>query len=219
MTLRCNMDFFRYPFDRQTCYFRVGSSWSNSSVIKFSTELNPMNAAHNDAGFQVSFSSLPDNLTTETFDGHEYSVAGCTIDLKRGYSSFLLKWYVPTLTLVAISGISFFIPAEIVAGRMALLITIFLMLVNVSNASDSTLASSIGLTGLDLWLRACMAFVAAAIGEYFFLLFVKFRLKKEEDEGKEKINAYCSRVDRFAGFAYAFLMLVFNVCYWAHYLS
>jgi len=114
-----------------------------------------------DTGFQVVYQDAPKEMTTLAFDGEDYSLAGWGMSIRRDYSPYLLKWYMPTLMLVAISGISFFIPAEIVAGRMALLITIFLMLVNVSNAADSNLSTSVGLTGLDIWLRACMAFVAA----------------------------------------------------------
>ena len=61
------------------------------------------------------------------------SVSGLTIELKRSPDPFLTNTYFPTGLLTMISFIGFVIPVDIVPGRMALLVTIFLMLVNMSS--------------------------------------------------------------------------------------
>ena len=98
--------------------------------------------------------------------------------------------YLPTGTLVLISWISFFVPAELVPGRMALLVTIFLMLVNISNSARSNAPKvnklyrntglrakcfqAVNLTALDVWLLGSMCFVAMALMEYAVLLSLRF---------------------------------------------
>jgi hypothetical protein len=64
--------------------------------------------------------------------GEIYSVTGFHIKFSRKIESFLVNVYLPTGLLVVISSISFLIPVDLVPGRMALVITILLMLINVS---------------------------------------------------------------------------------------
>jgi hypothetical protein len=52
---------------------------------------------------------------------------------------YAVSIYVPTTAMVLVSFISFIVPVEMVPGRMALLVTIFLMLVNIGNSARSRL--------------------------------------------------------------------------------
>lgn len=60
-------------------------------------------------------------------------VTGFAISLTRYPYPFFFDTYLPTELLTLISFIGFVIPVEIVPGRTALLVTIFLMLINISN--------------------------------------------------------------------------------------
>jgi hypothetical protein len=73
-------------------------------------------------------------------DGHQhfsdeiYSVTGFQIKFTRKIESFIVNDYLPTGLLVIISFISFLIPVDRIPGRMALLITIQLMLISASSS-------------------------------------------------------------------------------------
>ena len=67
-----------------------------------------------------------------------FALTGFRIDFKRSRGPFLINVYLPTGILTFISFIGFLIPVDIVPGRMALLVTIFLMLVNVSAQERKT---------------------------------------------------------------------------------
>jgi hypothetical protein len=69
------------------------------------------------------------------------------IHLERRFGSFFSSVYLPTMMLVLISFIGFFIPVQMVPGRMALLVTIFLMLVNISNSLKARGPN----VGLNIW--------------------------------------------------------------------
>ena len=62
----------------------------------------------------------------------EYSHTGFAVTLKRVPKSYFMNTYVPSGLLALIAAIGFVIPVDMVPGRMALLVTIFLMLVNIS---------------------------------------------------------------------------------------
>ena len=86
--------------------------------------------------FDLSFQPFdkdfrPFNHDDETFDKY-FSSAGFTLSLSRVPTPFIINTFLPTGLLTLISFIGFVIPVEMVPGRMALLVTIFLMLVNIS---------------------------------------------------------------------------------------
>ena len=60
-----------------------------------------------------------------------YSVQGFEVKMERKLLPSLTKFYIPTQLLVALSWLAFFVPPEVISGRMVLLITILLMLVNI----------------------------------------------------------------------------------------
>ncbi len=59
---------------------------------------------------------------------------GFRIVFERPMNQFFINLYIPTGTMVVISFVSFIIPVETVPGRMTLLVTTFLMLVNIGNS-------------------------------------------------------------------------------------
>ena len=61
-----------------------------------------------------------------------HSLAGVIVSLTRVPYPFFINTYLPTTILTLISFIGFVIPVDKVPGRTALLVTVFLMLVNIS---------------------------------------------------------------------------------------
>ena len=71
----------------------------------------------------------------ETPSGTKYSMVGFKVFLQRYYQKYLINYYLPSLIFVMVSWVSFLIPSEIVPGRMALLITLLLVLINMFSAA------------------------------------------------------------------------------------
>ena len=67
---------------------------------------------------------------------------------------------------------SFIIDPAIVPARMSLLVTLFLVLINIFNSmkSDSPQAES-GFTAVSAWLFSCIMFVFGALVGYTIMLF------------------------------------------------
>ena len=62
-----------------------------------------------------------------------FSVAGFQLVLARKVSFYIITFYLPSGLFVVISWISFLVNPECIPGRMSLLITIFLVLINIFN--------------------------------------------------------------------------------------
>ena len=66
---------------------------------------------------------------------------------------------------VIVSWISFLIPMDVIPGRMALLVTLFLVLVNIFNNVTTNTPKAEGLTAIEAWMLACILFVFGALIE------------------------------------------------------
>ena len=82
--------------------------------------------------FDIDVDKLIDSTYFDKNTNETYSQTGLILILERSPSKFLMNIYIPTALLTIASSIGFIIPVEMVPGRMALLVTIFLMLVNIS---------------------------------------------------------------------------------------
>jgi hypothetical protein len=79
--------------------------------------------------------------------------------------------------LLSFSRISFLVNPEVIPGRMTLLVTIFLVLINIFNTIQTNSPKAEGLTAIEAWVIACIIFVFGALGEYTVIL-LKIKLKK-----------------------------------------
>ena len=82
--------------------------------------------------FDIDISPLS-YTTYTTLKDEEFSMAGFIAAFKRSPSPYYTNVYLPSAALTITSFAGFLIPPEIVPGRMGLLVTIFLMLVNISS--------------------------------------------------------------------------------------
>ena len=65
---------------------------------------------------------------------------------------YLYIYYLPSGLFVVVSWASFLIPPEVVPGRMALLVTLFLVLINIFNNVTSITPNTEGMTALSSWM-------------------------------------------------------------------
>ena len=76
---------------------------------------------------------------------------------------------------VIVSWISFLIPMDVIPGRMGLLVTLFLVLVNIFNTVTTNTPKAEGLTAIEAWMLACILFVCGALFEWVSVLNMKIK--------------------------------------------
>ena len=83
--------------------------------------------------FDVTFADLSDKKFV-THSKEEFSLTGFIVRMKRSPTPYFTNVYLPTALLSITSYIGFFIPVDMEEGRrITLLVTVFLMLVNISS--------------------------------------------------------------------------------------
>ena len=90
---------------------------------------------------------------------------------RRFSHRYLYIYYLPSGLFVCVSWSSFLIPPEVVPGRMALLVTLFLVLINIFNTITNVSPNVEGMTAIASWMIACMFFVFGALLGYAGLLY------------------------------------------------
>ena len=79
--------------------------------------------------------------------------------------------FMPTTFMVCLSWASFLIPPNCFPGRMGLLVTIVLCIINVMTTMMQQSPESNGLNAMNCWFLICLILVALASFEYAILLF------------------------------------------------
>ena len=149
------MDFGLYPFDTNVSLYYSSArkehnfpgktkfityKWTKvyflSIFQKFFTEVN-VGRLGTDMNQDVKFDFFVEELTADEFyfleTNETFSRSGFTLIMERSPTPFFMNTYIPTALLTLSSFIGFLIPVDMVPGRMAVLVTTFLMLVNISN--------------------------------------------------------------------------------------
>ena len=109
--------------DSQNCSVRIGSGSDASLFVLDKTDESYHNSKH--------YSAVGLNLMIDFFgyDTKENGV-GFHIQMTRLLSPFMMKYYIPSIAIVIVSEIGFMVPLTAIPGRVALLVTQFLTLVN-----------------------------------------------------------------------------------------
>ena len=81
------------------------------------------------------------------------------------YKTYFQRFIIVAGLFVIVSWISFLIPMDVIPGRMALLVTLFLVLVNIFNTVTTNTPKAEGLTAIEAWMLACILFVFGALIE------------------------------------------------------
>ena len=119
-TIRCVFDFDKYPFDVQRCKF---IQFGNEGMeLDCKPAGNRMEWKQKLGGFHVDIQ----NVGKQGNDS-----VGFEIILERSVEPYFYQYYIPSMAIVFVSQISFIIPLNAIPGRVALVATQFLTLVNI----------------------------------------------------------------------------------------
>jgi len=232
VTFLCPMRFERYPLDEHICRFRVGSTNMDINFMRFGeTTLTYDDSSRNTIlDYLVTVKNLAEEDRIVLYAGANYSVTGIEMRLTRHILKYLYIYYLPSGLFVVVSWVGFLIPPEVVPGRMAMLITLFLVLINIFNIVTTNSPNVEGMTAIAAWMLVCIFFVFFALVGYAYLLWkkkkscLKRKKVKKQSEEENKLRQmrkedYRSKVDDVFLVVFPIMFLVFNLIYWPMCLS
>ena len=91
---------------------------------------------------------------------------------------YVFNYYIPSGLFVVVSWVSLIIPPDAIPGRIALIITTFLVLVNIANTVFSSSPTADTINPIQVWILACIVFVFITVLEYAYILFMMRRVKQ-----------------------------------------
>ena len=124
-TVFCKFEYSNYPIDEQICNVSIGSS-SYEAIFVLHDENGIYHSGSN-------YKAVNLMISTTYFDEgieHVRNKVGIKIQMNRLMKPFWMKYYIPCIAIVIVSEISFVVPLTAIPGRVALLVTQFLTLVN-----------------------------------------------------------------------------------------
>ena len=178
ITISCHMNFNKYPLDSQVCPFQIGSYFGTFKTVTCSSYYEFDEERQRSLQYFTTITPLSERDQNVTLPSGNYAACGFTIKLRRMRMQNLIQVYVPSTMFVMVSWVSFLIKPEIIPGRMALLITLFLVLINIFNGVKADAPASKRLNAVDLYLVVCIFLVFAALVEYSVILYIQKKVKK-----------------------------------------
>ncbi|XP_015930128.1 glycine receptor subunit alphaZ1-like [Parasteatoda tepidariorum] len=170
LTFSCMMDLYRFPLDSQVCTIELASFSKTTSELHLKwSEKNPVNLFEKLKLPQFEIKNVTTSLCSEKFHIGEYSCLKAEFNLQRSIGYHLVQSYLPTILIVVISWVSFWLDVEAIPARITLGVTTLLTISSKSSGIQSNLPPVSYVKAIDVWMGACTTFVFTALLEFTFV--------------------------------------------------
>ena len=186
--LSCHMDFKRYPFDSHQCPFRVGSFYHHNETVDCTSTFFYSSDNQRTLQYMIRLVDLSNELRSVAFLDKYWATCGFNIDLTRIRAQILCQVYLTTILLVIASWISFTVDSGCIPGRMGLLVTVLLVIINLFIGVRNSSPESNGLNAIDIFLIVCIGEVFAALLEYAVVLRNTTKLSDKSETNPVKLE-------------------------------
>ena len=174
----CQMNFDAFPLDSHQCPFRVSSYYSSNETVNCTSKFYFDTSKQRILQYSLDVLSLPNHLRTYPYFGKGYNTCGFNVILHRRKLLIFFQVYLTSTLLVIGSWASFLIRPSIVPSRMGLLVSLFLVFINIFNGIIDSAPKSKNLNAIDTFLVICFTQVVMAMIEYIIVLYFEGTKKK-----------------------------------------
>uniref|UniRef100_A0A8D8T5B7 Gamma-aminobutyric acid receptor subunit beta-like n=2 Tax=Cacopsylla melanoneura TaxID=428564 RepID=A0A8D8T5B7_9HEMI len=165
-TLACMMDLHYYPLDNQNCTVEIESyGYTVLDVVMYWKE-TPVRGVEEAQLPQFTIMGYETNDRKEKLATGTYQRLSLSFKLQRNIGYFVFQTYLPSILIVMLSWVSFWINHEATSARVALGITTVLTMTTISTGVRSSLPRISYVKAIDIYLVMCFVFVFAALLEY-----------------------------------------------------
>ncbi|XP_020383932.1 glycine receptor subunit alpha-2 [Rhincodon typus] len=180
LTLSCPMDLKNFPMDVQTCAMQLESfGYTMNDLIFEWLDGEPVQVAE---GLTLPQFLLKDEkelkYCTKHYNTGRFTCIEVKFLLERQMGYYLIQMYIPSLLIVILSWVSFWINMDAAPARVALGITTVLTMTTQSSGSRASLPKVSYVKAIDIWMAVCLLFVFSALLEYAAVNFVSRQHKE-----------------------------------------
>ncbi|KPJ08180.1 Glycine receptor subunit beta [Papilio machaon] len=176
--LYCWMNLQKFPFDDQTCSMNLESWKYNASILRLMWEKdNPVRLS---SELHLTEYSLLDYWTNESVvrgdivnmrlgGAGNYSALKFTFKLGREVGYYLMDYFIPSMMIVAMSWVTFWLQADASAPRITLGTSTMLSFITLASSQAKTLPKVSYIKASEIWFLACTGFIFSALVEFAFV--------------------------------------------------
>ena len=167
MVVSSRFDLHRFPFDKQQVELNFESFGYTMDVLHFSPTSHPIDVERDLPISQFRTTGVHSEDCSENYTSGAYPCLQMAIGLERSSYQFVLQFYLPSILIVILSWLAFWIdpdtssPSRLLTGILSFLALI--LLDAVVGHSPFTMNYK---TALDCWVIACYVFVFGALVQY-----------------------------------------------------
>ncbi|XP_064638029.1 glycine receptor subunit alpha-2-like isoform X2 [Lineus longissimus] len=167
--LHCPMKLYLFPMDTQKCRIIMTSYAMRTDDVIFQWHRNGDGVAINEEMTLPKFEIVEEAVELKCVRKYRTGNFTCltfSLTLARKYGYYIIQVYIPSMLVVIISWVSFFLSPDAVAARTSLgVVTVLTVTTQNANVNDSTPKVSY-VKAIDVWHAACLLFVFAALLEF-----------------------------------------------------
>ncbi|XP_035392284.1 gamma-aminobutyric acid receptor subunit delta [Electrophorus electricus] len=191
-TVACDMDLTKYPMDEQECMLDLESyGYSSEDIVYYWSE--SQRYIHGLDKLELSQFTITDyRFVTDMMNikaAGRFPRLSLRFQLRRNRGVYIIQSYMPSILLVAMSWVSFWISQSAVPARVTLGITTVLTMTTLMVSARSSLPRASAIKALDVYFWICYVFVFAALIEYAFAHYNADYSKKEKAKVKASKSA------------------------------
>ncbi|CAJ1058209.1 gamma-aminobutyric acid receptor subunit pi [Xyrichtys novacula] len=168
-TIACNMDLTKYPMDRQVCTLQLESwGYNLQDVVFYWTRGNDSVKGLDTLRLaQYSVESYYTTVSEAVYETGQYPKLVLHFALRRNVLFFILETYVPSILLVVLSWVSFWISQSSVPARTCIGVTTVLTMTTLMMGARTSLPNAnCFIKAIDVYLGICFTFIFGALLEY-----------------------------------------------------
>ncbi|XP_052793559.1 glycine receptor subunit alpha-2-like isoform X2 [Mya arenaria] len=202
VTLSCRMNLRKYPFDKQVCSIMIESFGYTVDKLVLHWGEGEEKAVVTDnvkemRQFRMVHTHWSNFTRTHNITGN-HSCLQADFHLVRNIGYYVIQMYVPSLLIVMLSWLSFWLNVNSIPGRVTLGVLSVLTISTQSTSVNASLPRVSYTKAIDVWMITCLVFVFAALIEFAvvnvlaqkvpgrrFSLATLFLAQKEGGEEKE----------------------------------
>ncbi|XP_013380619.1 glycine receptor subunit alpha-2-like [Lingula anatina] len=240
VTADCPMHLEKFPLDTQVCALVIESyAYSTDTIIFHWTQQKELDKADTltlpqfvleDTSFHESMKSYKSGNSSRDFTQLVIEFV-----LRRDIQYYIVQTYVPSMLIVALSWVAFWISYDSVPARITLGLLTVLTLTTQTYAIRQTLPRVSYIKSIDVWMSTCLFFVFLALLEFAFVnvshrKFTRMSTRRPNIPRKSKEDAEdgtparrqgheirASTLDRISRVVFPVSFLIFNMIYWTVY--
>ncbi|XP_064637586.1 glycine receptor subunit alpha-4-like isoform X2 [Lineus longissimus] len=191
LTLSCNMDLHYFPMDKQKCQIKTETYGYTMNELVFAWHKAEEAIQIASSAKKLPEFSLVDSETklgncTQVYITGTYSCLFVEFSLKREIMFYVSQTFIPSILIVCLSFVSFFIDVRAVPARVSLGLITILTITTMNAGITQTLPRVAYTKAIDVWMAVCLVFVVAALLEYAIANHKSRQEDRKKAEEKEK---------------------------------